>query len=206
MFKRLFDPDNALMITMARITDCIFLSLFWLLGSFPVLTAAVSTAALYDAVYYGFRKKDRHPWTRFLKSYRRNLLPGLLPGLTLMVCLGALGFGMIKLWNASVGGSISWGVFAGAAFVSVVLLGMLSVLAPMLSRFENSFGTLLKNTVLLSLANLPRTVILGILNAAVILVCIRFVFPVFFLPGVAALLGSFLIEPMFKPYLPEETE
>ena len=40
MFKRLFDPDNALMITMARITDCIFLSLFWLLGSFPVLTAA----------------------------------------------------------------------------------------------------------------------------------------------------------------------
>jgi hypothetical protein len=32
------------------------------------------------------------------------------------------------------------------------------------------------------------------------------VFPVFFLPGVAALLGSFLIEPMFKPYLPEETE
>ena len=58
--------------------------------------------------------------------------------------------------------------------------------------------------VLLSLANLPRTLVLGILNAAVILLCIRFVFPAFFLPAFAALLGSYLIEPMFRPYLPEE--
>ena len=206
MFKRLFDPDNALMITMSRLTDCIFLSLFWLIGSFPVLTAAISTAALYDAVYYGFRRKDRHPWTRFLKAYRQNLLSGLLPGLTLLLGLGGLGFGMIKLWNASVGGSVSWGIFAGVALIAVVLLGVLSVMAPMLSRFENSFAVLLKNTVLLSLANLPRTLILGIVNGAVILLCLRFVFPVFFLPAVAALLGTYLIEPMFKPYLPEETE
>ena len=206
MFKRLFDPDNALMITMSRLTDCIFLSLFWLIGSFPVLTAAISTAALYDAVYYGFRKKDRHSWTRFLKAYRQNLLPGLLPGSTLLLGLGGLGFGMIKLWNAAVGGSVSWGVFAGVALIAVVLLGVLSVMAPMLSRFENSFAVLLKNTVLLSLANLPRTLILGIVNGAVILLCLRFVFPVFFLPAVAALLGTYLIEPMFKPYLPEETE
>lgn len=206
MFKRLFDPDNALMITMTRITDCIFLSLFWLLGSFPVLTVGISTAALYDAVYYGFRKKDRHPWSRFFKSYRQNLIAGLLPGFTLLLGTGAMGFGMIQLWNAAVAGSMSWAVFAGGAFVAVILLGIFSVLAPMLSRFENSFGTLLKNTLLLALANLPRTLILGILNAAVLLLCIRFIFPVFFLPAAAALLGSFLIEPMFKPYLPEETE
>lgn len=206
MFKKLFDPDNALMITMARITDCIFLSLFWLLGSFPLLTAGIATAALYDAVYHGFRKHDRHPWTRFLKSYRRNFVSGLLPGVVLLLVFCGLGFGLIQLWNGAVGGSISWAVFAGGAFVSVVVLGVLSVLPPMLSRFENSFGALLKNTVLLAFAHLPRTLILGILNAAVILLCIRFVFPAFFLPAVAALLGSFLVEPMFKPYLPEETE
>ena len=32
MFKNLLNPNNALMITMNWITDCIFLSLFFVLG------------------------------------------------------------------------------------------------------------------------------------------------------------------------------
>ena len=50
MFRSLFRPDSPLMITVNQITDCIFLSLFWILGCFPVVTAGASFAALYDAV------------------------------------------------------------------------------------------------------------------------------------------------------------
>ena len=32
MSRSIFHPDSALMITMTQITDCIFLSIFWLLG------------------------------------------------------------------------------------------------------------------------------------------------------------------------------
>ena len=46
MFRNLINPDNGLMITMNQITDCIFLSLFWLLGCMPVFTAGASCAAL----------------------------------------------------------------------------------------------------------------------------------------------------------------
>ena len=56
------------------------------------------------------------------------------------------------------------------------------------------------------MANLPRTVALGILNAAAGLACAFFVLPLFFLPSLAALIGSVLIEPMFKPYLPAVEE
>ena len=64
----------------------------------------------------------------------------------------------------------------------------------------------MKNTILLGFANLPRTLLLGILNAAAIFLCARYVFPLFFLPSLAALIGSLLIEPMFKPFMnPEET-
>ena len=41
MFRNLFKPDSPLMITMSRITDCIFLSLFWLLCCIPVVTVGV---------------------------------------------------------------------------------------------------------------------------------------------------------------------
>jgi uncharacterized membrane protein YesL len=84
-------------------------------------------------------------------------------------------------------------------------VGILSILFPMLSRFENPFPVLLKNTVLLGMANLPRTLLLGILNTASGLACAFFVLPLFFLPALAALIGSLLIEPMFKPFMPGET-
>ena len=63
---------------------------------------------------------------------------------------------------------------------------------------------MLKNTALLGAAHLPRTLALGMVNAVAVFLCIRFVFPVFFLPALAALIGSLFIEPMFKPYMPQE--
>lgn len=204
MFRRLFDPESGLMITMTQITDCIFLSLFWLLGCVPVVTVGASTAALYDAVYHGFRRGDTHPWRRFLVSFKRNLLAGVGPTVVYLILLGCGSNALVGLWNAAVAGGLSWGVFAGASFVGVLVFGCLSVLFPLLSRFENSFGVLLKNTVLLSLANLPRTLALGVLNGAAVYVCVRFVIPVFVVPALAALCSTALLEPMFRPYMPTE--
>ena len=204
MFRNLFNPESGLMITMTQITDCIFLSLFFLLGCFPVVTIGASSAALYDAVFRGYRKGDKHPWQRFLQVFRRNWKAGILPTAVYLVLFALLAKGLIAVWNAAVYGEISWMVFSAAAFAGVLILGILSVLFPMLSRFENSFGALMKNTVFLAMANLPRTLVLGILNAAAFLLCLRYIFPLFFLPALAALLSTLLLEPMFKPYMPSE--
>ena len=204
MFRNLFSTDSALMITMAQITDCIFLSLFWLLGCFPVVTIGTSFAALYDATFRGLRKGDKHSWQRFWKVFKENWKAGIVPTVLFLILAFFLGKGMIGLWNAAVYGQISWMLFAAGEFLGVTALGILSVLFPVLSRFENSLGMLLKNTLFLALANLPRTILLGILSAAAVLLCARFVFPLFFLPSLAALIASVLIEPMVKPFLPEE--
>ena len=204
MFKNLFNPDSALMTTMSQVTDCIFLSLFWMVCSFPVLTIGASSAALYDAVYYGFRKGDKHSWSRFLKSFKSNLKPGILPGIIYLVIFGLGAWGLIQVWNAAVWEQVSFGAFSAAAFVVMLLLGILSILFPLLSRFNNSLWGLLRNTVLLGLLHLPRTLGLGLVNGLSILLCVRFIFPLFFLPALANLLGTLFLEPMFKPYMGEE--
>lgn len=201
MFRNLLRPDSPLMITMNQITDCIFLSLFWLVGCFPLVTMGASFAALYDSVYQGYRQGDKHSWQRFWQVFKTNWKSGILPTAVFLAVFAALAKGLIALWNGAVYGQINWMVFSGGAFVGVLVLGILSVLFPMLSRFENSFGVLLKNTVFLAMANLPRTLVLGMINAAAIALCLRFIFPLFFLPALAALLGTLMIEPMFKPYL-----
>lgn len=206
MFRNLIKPGSPLMVVMTQVTDCIFLSLFFLIGCVPVVTVGASFAALYDSVYRGFRDGEKNSWQRFLHTFRQNWKAGIVPGVIFLAACAGLGKGMIGIWNAAVYGDVSWAVFSGLALVAVVLVGVLSVLFPILSRFENSLGALLKNTVLLSLSNLPRTLLLGMLNTATVLLSLRYIYPLFFAPALAALIGSFLLEPMFRPYLPEETE
>ena len=203
MFRKFLNPDNALMITMTQITDCIFLSLFWLIGCIPVVTMGASFAALYDATYRGFRQGEKHSWGRFLQVYRDNWKASILPTLVFLVGSSLLSKTLIALWNSAAAGNLPWMVFSGAAFVGILVLGILSILFPVLSRFDNSFLGLLKNTVFLAMANLPRTLALGFLNAMTVMLCAVFVIPLFFLPSLAALMGSLFIEPMFKPYMPE---
>ena len=203
MFRNLFNPDSDLMIFMGWVTDAIFLSIFWFMGCMPIVTIGTSTAALYDAVFYGFRKHSKHSWGRFWRAYIKNFKASLVPTLVFLVLCLAAGVVLITLWNGAVANG-TWIAFAAGAVIGIVLLGILSVLFPMLSRFENGFGQLLGNTVRLALANLPRIVALALVNGLTIFACVRLVLPIFFLPAVAALVSTLFIEPMFRPYLSEE--
>lgn len=206
MFRNLINPDNGLMITMNQITDCIFLSLFWLLGCMPVFTAGASCAALYDSVYRRFRLGEQRSWSRFFSSFTRDLKASLLPNVLFVAALWFGIKGLIALWNAAVYGQISWPLFSALTFLAVTVLGVLSVLFPLLSRFDNSLPLLLKNTVLLGLSNLSRTIALGLLNAVSAWLCIRWIFPLLFLPAVSTLISTLLLEPMFKPYMPVDID
>ena len=206
MFRNIFNPDNALMITFAQISDCIFLSLLWILCCFPLLTLGPSCAALYDSVFRSFRKEEKNSWSRFFKVFRDNLKAGILPGIMFLLLFWLLSKALITAWNAAVAAALSWALFAAISLLGMIALGMLGLIFPVLSRFENSFLGLLKNSVLLALANLPRTLGLGVLYAAAIFLCLRFIFPLFFLPALISLISTLLIEPMFRPFMPEEED
>lgn len=204
MFRNIFNPDSPLMITMAQITDCIFLSLLWILCCFPVITLGASSAALYDSVYRAYRQGEKNSWGRFLKIFRSNFKASFLPTLLFILLFALLVRAMVSVWNAAVYAQISWILFAALALVAVLALGILGLIFPVLSRFENSFPGLLKNTLFLAMANLPRTLVLGIIYALSIGLCLRFVFPLFFLPALMSLISTLLIEPMFRPFMPED--
>lgn len=204
MSKNLFRPDSQLMITMSNITDCIFLSLFWLLCCIPVITLGASFAALYDATFRALRQGEKNSWKRFVHVLRTNWKTGIVPGFVVVLVMMIVGLGLIQFWNGAVAGSVSMLLFAAVAFLAVLVLGIVSLVLPILSRFENGVFSILRNAFLLGLANLPRTLLLGIVNAVTIFLCLVYVFPLFFLPSLSCLLGSWLIEPMFKPFMEDD--
>lgn len=204
MFRNLLNPENGLMIVLTQITDTIFLSFFWLMSCMLVVTVGPGTAALYDAAFHCFRTGEEHPWSRFARSFRRNLRVGIPAALVVLAVEFAGYCGIIWLWNGAAAGKISWVLFSAAAFVAFVLVGVLALVFPLLSRFETSTGQLLSNSFRLGMANLPRTLGLSALHTLTFVLCIRYVIPLFFLPSMCMFFSSFLIEPILKPYMPEE--
>ena len=204
MFRNLFNPESDLMILLAQITDALFLSFFWMLGGVLVVTAGPATAALYDAVYYGYRRHGLHSWDRFVHSFRQNFKVGCLAAIPVAaVSCGAV-YGMARLFRAAYLGKASWVLFSAGAVVCFLLVGVLAVVFPLLSRFETTVPRLLGNAVRLALANLPRTAVLAVLHCGCIFLCLRYVLPVLILPALCMLASTWLIEPMLRPFMPPE--
>lgn len=206
MFNKLMDSDNGLVITMNWITDCLFLSMLWLLFSIFLIPFGPATAALYDTVVHTFRMGEKVVYRRFFQSMKKNMRTGIPAGLLSL----AAGWAGLKIWDwlgaaaadSEVGYALLWGFFV----LLLVFVGMMSFLFPLLSRFETNLPRLFANCILLGMANLPRTAALSLLSAVSIWFCAWLWWPVIFVPCLTALAASFFIEPVFAPFLSSESE
>lgn len=204
MFDKLTDSENGLVITMNWITDCLFLSLLWLLFSVFFIPFGPATAALYDTAVHVFRRGEKIVYRRFFRSMRQNLRGGILAGLVVLLAL----WGGFRLWNrigaaaenSQIGYMLLWAFFV--AFL--VALGVLGLILPLLSRFETGTVRLFINGLFLGLSNLPRTLALSMLTAVAIWLCVWLWWPVVFVPCLWAIVAGFFLEPVFAPFMGDE--
>jgi uncharacterized membrane protein YesL len=100
-------------------------------------------------------------------------------------------------------GSLYFGVFV----VITLLFGAMYVyVCPILSRFDMKIGGILKTAFVMGARHLLTTILLLALLAVVLLGSYILLPGMFFLPAVATLAASFLIERVFKRYMPEKEE
>lgn len=187
-------PQRSAAEWLCKIGTFFGLSLCWLLCCVPVITIIPAGVALYDTVVHCLLGKDEHPFRRFFKDFKSELLRGM--GLSLIwVAVGIVYF--MGFWFLSIAGKdnqilrLCFMFYAGTLLIP---LSLLSWLIPLESRFDLGFGGLHKMAMMLSLVKLPRTAAcLGMLIVAVVLV---FIMPVLMvlLPAIYATLQAIVIE------------
>lgn len=187
-------PQRSAAEWLCKIGTFFGLSLCWLLCCVPVITIIPAGVALYDTVVHCLFGKDEHPFRRFIKDFKSELLRGM--GLSLIwVAVGVVYFmGFWFLSNAGQDNQILRLCFMFYAGTLLIPLSLLSWLIPLESRFDLGFGGLHKMAMMLSLVKLPRTAAcLGMLIVAVVLV---FIMPVLMvlLPAIYATLQAIVIE------------
>ena len=200
MKNSLFNSENWIWQPFGLVADFLILSCLWLIFSIPMVTVGAASAATYDCCARCIKDGDRALFSRFFRTFRRELLKSIPSTLLWAAILGLLFF-LIRSFTGSAAGTDINLVLAYAMVVFLaVAVGIASWVFPLLSRFTFDFASLNMTAIRLALAHLPRTMALGAVNIAAGWLCLRLLMPVMVAPGIAALLSAYLLEPVFKPY------
>lgn len=201
-----FSQENSFWKPFNFIADVAILSGAWLLSSLPIVTMGAATTAIYDCTVRCVRSGEQDMVSRYIHTFRREFLPALLSTLLWGGVMG-LGYGGARLYGNSVAvNQLSTVVTVGILFLTVMIAGIFSWVLPLLSRFTFRFSDLTITALKLALAHPVRTALLGVGTVLTAYACVRFVVPVVFLPALLMLYWSFLLEPVFKKYMPQEEE
>ncbi len=191
-----FNPESLVWKPLGYLGDLVMLSLLWTVFSIPVVTLGPASAALYDAAVHSIRRKEETVLARFFSTFKRELKQGIISTL-IMAAAAAVLLGVPLLLLRARGGAYLLAVMPVLAFF---LLCVLCWLWPVLSRFEMGLGALLNTSVRLAFGHILRSAAMAVLWAAAIYAGLRFAAPFFVCPALAALLSSYLIEPVFQSY------
>ena len=189
MSATIFNPETPFWRRTGSMADVLGLSALWLILSLPVVTWGAATAALYDAAVRHVRPATPGGFVRFWSTFRREvkgaLLPSLLSALILLLLAAVLNFFAAAVLEGMVGASL---VLAAFFVFALLPLGALKV------------------GMQLSLAYLPRTLAIDALFLATAVLGGLFWFPLLFCPCLTAVVWSFLMEPVFRKYMPAPEE
>ena len=207
MFRSFFNPENPFFRFTGRVLDIMVLSVLWLVCSLPIVTIGPASAALYYSCAKCLRHQESGPYRNFLSAFRQNLKTGIGATVVFLLLAVLLDAGYLFLVMAAGAGGSVWGVVRIMYLVLLVIpVSMASCAFPLLSRFTYTVGGLLSNSLRLTFRHLPRVVAAGALTVtAVVLTVLFWYYGVMLLtPALCALLSTFLLEPVFRKYTPEE--
>ncbi len=198
MISKVFSPGGALWRTLNWLTDIFALSTMWLLCSIPLVTIGAATTALYDSVVRCLRFRQPGPYRRFFKTFKSDILTSI--GTTLLWGLIIAVFVWVVKYLQYLGGYASAARAASVAYNVLLLIpiGAACWVFPLLSRFTFRFGALNLTAVKFVFAHLPSTVVLVLMTVEILQLCLKWIFPLFFVPSLAMLLWSLFIEPAFQ--------
>ena len=198
------DIEGGFISTFSKIADTILLCILWLICCIPVVTVGVASGALYYAYHKAIRQDGGHPFRAFFTALKSNFLQATGIWLVLFIYT-VVSLAACFLLRAVRDSVPLTGVFLalGVAVVGFVMMWGL-VLFPYQARFKNTTAAVLKNSAILTIANLPWSILLLLLFA--VAVGVTLFKPALCLP-VAAMdlwLSNIILERIFRKVMTEE--
>lgn len=204
---RFFNLDSPVMAGLTKMADMIILNLITFFCCLPIITAGAALTAMHYVSLKIVRDEECYILKSFFKSFKENFKQSTLIWL-LMLLIGLLFLADFLIIRDAAGTTLpSW---SGLALLGVMIITLLALtlVFPLQAKFENNIRTTIKNSALMGIMILPKTVLM-LASWALPLICIFYfpqIMPVTFCFGMSgpALISALLYNKTFKKFEPEQ--
>lgn len=204
-----FSPDSKFFVFCSRLTELVTLNLLWILCCLPLVTIGAATTALLSSLYVWRAQEPCGPKV-FFSHFRKNFGKATVLWLAMAIFGAMLALDYVLVANMDFPGRMA--VIGVIFFIGFCLVFFGGMVFPLLSQFPGSIRDMVINAVLLSLAQLPKMLLVTCANllpvALVILMPKVFVMTgfVWILCGFAllALYDIRVLERIFAPFREEK--
>lgn len=157
-----FDSDSWFIQLISRFSSLVVLNLLFLCTCIPIFTIGAALTALYDVVFRMDTEREGKSVSTYFRSFSANFRQSTPIWLLFLLFLAA-SCGNAVIFS-DMGGMTGQILFLISVVILINLLLVLGYVFPLLSQFDNTTGNTLKNALLLSVANLPRTLLIAVIN------------------------------------------
>lgn len=154
-------PDSKFMQAVAKFADLCLLNIFFLISCLPLFTIGAATAALYRVCFQMLKNEESGIFKSYFRAFRENFRQGTAAWLILLFIAVPACFYFDFFFTME--SLLRYGFLL---FVLIFFLALMTAayVFPLLSRFENTVLNMLKNALILSIGNLPRSVCIVAVN------------------------------------------
>lgn len=153
---KLFDLDSPLMQGLSKMADLMWLNILTILCCLPIVTAGPALTALNYMALKIVRNEECYITKGYFTSFKRNFIQGTIIWLIFLVIIAVLGcdFYIMSQKGDQVGTVTYILVMASSIFVLFALMFVF----PILAKFDNSIFRTIKNALLVSAVQFPKTI------------------------------------------------
>lgn len=164
----LFRYDNKFFEILGKITNIVILNLLFIISCLPVITIGASTTALYYVAMQMVKEEETYIVKEFIKRFKENFKISTLVWCIMLIIGSVLAVDLYAstLISNKLISNILKLVFT---MISIIYIFALTYVFPIISKFENTIKNTIINSILISIQNLPYTVIMVILNLSPLL-------------------------------------
>ena len=159
----LFGIDNKFFETLEKISNIVILNFLYILFSIPIITIGASTTATYFVAMKIVQNEEGYIFKTFIKSFKENFKISTIVWIMIMLVGGVLILDF-HISNAIPNSSISNIFKLILTMVSIIIIFNITYVFPIICKFDNSIKNTIINAILISIQNLPYTIIMSLLN------------------------------------------
>ena len=158
---KFLNPDSKFMAVLNKISDVMILNLITLVMCVPIITAGAALTAKDYMCYKLVKNEEGGILKGFFHSFKQNFKQATIIWLVMMVVMGIAGFDMLFAYGLEGEGTgIVRAIMMAAGFFVFIACIMIF---PVLARFDNTIKGTIKSGIHMTVAILPRAVLMGIL-------------------------------------------